>query len=243
MLTDEYAEILTSVITRIKETEKEKIIAAARIVKDVISSDGLIYVFGCGHSHMLSEETFYRAGGLACVSPLFYESLMLHEGAAFSSMLEKTPGLAEKVLAEVSFTDADMLICVSSSGVNSVPVELADTVRKSGTRVVGISSDAYLTQEAHNPLGKHLQDVCTLCINNFVPHGDACLQIEGLPVKMTPVSTVASSFIINSILAEGTKLAADAGCEVPVYMSGNIPGGAEYNKKLIERYCRRIPCL
>lgn len=243
MLMDEYAELLTSVINKIKNNEREKIKAAAEIVKDVISSDGLIYVFGCGHSHILSEETFYRAGGLACVSPIFYEPLMLHEGAALSSVLEKTPGLAADVLANVHFTEADMLICVSSSGINSVPVELADAVCRSGIRVVGVSSDEYLSQEAHNPLGKHLQAVCTLCINNYVPHGDACLSIEGLPVKMTPASTVASSYIINSILAEGTQLASAAGIEVPVYMSGNIPGGAEFNKKLIERYSKRIACL
>ena len=68
------------------------------MVKAVLVRDGLIYVFGCGHSHIPAEEAFYRAGGLANVAPVFYESLMLHEGAAESSRLEKQPGLAQEVL-------------------------------------------------------------------------------------------------------------------------------------------------
>ena len=192
---------------------------------------------------MFSEETFYRAGGLVGVAPIFYEPLMLHESASYSSTLEKQDGLYAEVLKTVHFDPGDILICISSSGVNSVPVELANAVHEIGIPVIGIASDAYLEQTPHNPLGKHLQEVCTLCIDNGVPHGDACLQPNGLPVKMTPVSTVAGTYIINSILAEATQLALDGGCKVPVYMSGNIPGGADYNKANIEKYKSRIASL
>ena len=74
--------------------------------------------------HILAEETFYRAGGLACVSPVFYEPLMLDESASESSRLEKQSGLAEKLLEKAPITEKDALICVSTSGVNAVPVEL-----------------------------------------------------------------------------------------------------------------------
>ena len=130
-----------------------------------------------------------------------------------------------------------------SSGINAVPVEFASSIREKGIPVVGISSDNYLSQAPHNTASKHLQEVCDVCIDNAVPHGDACLQPEGLPIKMTPVSTVASTYIINSILAEGTQMALNEGICVPIYLSGNIPGGAEYNQSLIERYQKRIKCL
>ncbi len=243
MLIDDYAVILKETIETIRETQREKILQAAILVKEVIQKDGLIYVFGCGHSHMIAEETFYRAGGLACVAPVFCEPLMLHESAYLSSRLEKADGYYETLLRSVRFSEKDMLICVSSSGVNAVPVEYAAAVKRMGIPVVGVASDEYLEQDAHNQLGKHLQDVCSICINNVVPHGDACLHPDGLPVKMTPVSTVASVFIVNSILAEGTQLALKDGLEVPVYMSGNIPGGAEYNKALVWKYRERIHCL
>lgn len=243
MLLDDYAAVLTATIERIRSTQRDKILLAAGFVKNVIQNDGLIYVFGCGHSHMLAEETFYRAGGLACVAPVFNEPLMLHQSASESSRLEKKDGYYRNISQAENLTGKDMLICVSSSGINAVPVEFASAVREGGIPVVGIASDHYLSQAPHNAVGKHLQDVCDVCIDNAVPHGDACLQPEGLPVKMTPVSTVASTYIINSILAEGTEFALKEGLNVPVYLSGNIPGGAEYNQSLIERYQKRIHCL
>lgn len=243
MLLDQYADILTSSIRRIQETQKEKMLDAAAMVSKTICADGLIYVFGCGHSHLLAEETFYRAGGLACVHPIVNEPLMLHESASHSSFLEKQNGMAKDVLAPYSFTDKDVLIVASSSGINGVPVEVAAEAKDRGVKVIGISSDAYLDQAPRNLLNAHLQDVCHICIDNGVPHGDACLQPEGLPVKMTPISTVTGAYIINSILAEATQLALDAGVQVPVYLSGNIPGGAEFNETLIARYKPRIHCL
>lgn len=243
MLLDQYADILTSSIRRIQETQKEKMLDAAAMVSKTICADGLIYVFGCGHSHLLAEETFYRAGGLACVHPIVNEPLMLHESASHSSFLEKQNGMAKDVLAPYSFTDKDVLIVASSSGINGVPVEVAAEAKDRGVKVIGISSDAYLDQAPRNLLNAHLQDVCHICIDNGVPHGDACLQPEGLPVKMTPISTVTGAYIINSILAEATQLALDAGVQAPVYLSGNIPGGAEFNETLIARYKPRIHCL
>lgn len=243
MLLDQYADILISSIRKIQETQKKQILTAAKLVSQTIVADGLIYVFGCGHSHLLAEETFYRAGGLACVHPIVNEPLMLHESASHSSHLEKEKGLADSVLAPYTFTDKDVLIVASTSGINGVPVEVAAEAKNRGVKVIGIASDAYLDQAPRNLLGAHLQQVCDVCVDNAAPHGDASLQPQGLPVKMTPISTVTGAYIINSILAEATQLALDAGCQVPVYLSGNIPGGAEFNKALIERYKPRIHCL
>ncbi len=242
MLTDDYASVLEKTIENIRLGQRQKILASAEIISNVISADGLIYVFGCGHSHILAEETFYRAGGLACVSPVFYEPLMLHESASESSLLEKQPGLAEKLLEKTPITGKDALICVSTSGVNAVPVEFAKLVKDRGIPVIGISSDEYISQTPNNPLGAHLQDICTVCINNYAPYGDACLS-PGTGISITPVSTVASSFIVNSVLAEAVGLCLSRGVDVPVYTSGNIPGGAEKNTKLIRRYKPRIAAL
>ena len=240
MLLDQYADKLISVIGDIRDTQRESILAAAKLAADTICNDGIIYVFGSGHSHLLAEEVFYRAGGLACVSPIVNEPLMLHESASLSSRLEKQTGLAPKVLEHYDITPKDLVFCVSTSGVNAVPVEVTAALREKGVDVVAITSSSYASQAVKNPMGKHLYEVASLWIDSQAPHGDACLRPVGLPVAMTPMSTVCAAYIINSVLAEGTQLALDAGLKVPVYLSGNIPGGAEANQALIDRYKPRI---
>ena len=113
MLLDDYAAILTATIELIRTSQRDKILSAAQFVKNTIEKDGLIYVFGCGHSHILAEETFYRAGGLACVAPIFDEPLMLHQSASESSRLEKKDGYFKSISQADSLTEKDMLICSS----------------------------------------------------------------------------------------------------------------------------------
>ena len=90
----QYLDSITDILSRIEDEESGAMARAADLVADVICRDGLVHVFGCGHSHLAALDTFYRAGGLACVSPLLDEDLMLHDGAAKSSRMEKMFGIA-----------------------------------------------------------------------------------------------------------------------------------------------------
>lgn len=243
MLMEKYAEHIISAITAISAEEKEKIMEAAGLACDVLEKDGLIYIFGCGHSGILSCEGFYRAGGLACVAPVFCEPIMLHEGAAESSRLEKLSGYAERLRSMYALESRDMMFVVSTSDKNAVPVEYAAYVASLGIPTVGICSSAYFDQPVHNTVGKHLHEVCSMYIDNHAPFGDACLQPEGAAAAMTPLSTLTGVYILNSILAQATELAIAKGVDVPIYLSGNIPGGAERNKDLIRRFQPRIPHL
>ncbi len=243
MLIDQYASLIHTAIDRICQTQNEAMAQAAQIAAKVICQDGLIYVFGCGHSHILSEETFYRAGGLACVAPVFCERLMLHESAWESSRLEKESGYARHLLEKYPFTPRDMVFCVSTSGKNAVPVEFAMGLAEKGVPTVAICSGAYADVPVSNPLGKHLYQVCDLWLDNQAPYGDACLSLRWADVPMAPLSTITGSFLINSVLAQATQLALDQGADAPIYLSGNLPGGRERNHQLVERYAARIPHL
>ena len=243
MLLDQYADKLIGVICTLRDTQRENILAAARLAADTICHDGIIYVFGCGHSHLLAEEVFYRAGGLACVSPIVNEPLMLHESAIGSGKLEKTQGLAPSVLEGYEFGSHDLLIIASTSGVNGVPVEVAVEAKNRGVKVIGISSGAYDSVPPRNMHGIHLSQAVDLSIDNAVPYGDACLQPEGLETKTTPVSTVAGAYILHSILTEAVQLAVNAGASVPVFTSANIVGGNDKNQALFDKYAPRIKCM
>ena len=76
-----------------------------------------------------------------------------------------------------------------------------------------------------------------------MPHGDAVMEIPGCDTNMGSLSTVASAFILQAVLMEAAAQAAQNGKKPPVYMSGNIPGGGEFNKELIRQYIPRIKHL
>ncbi|MBQ2840604.1 MAG: SIS domain-containing protein [Oscillospiraceae bacterium] len=240
MIFEEYLGEITSVLNNIKETQKDKILSAAEMVAETIKNDGIIYIFGCGHSHLIALDCFYRAGGLANVSAMLDTDLMLHNGAAKSSKLEKMSGIAESVFERYCLTDKDILITVSTSGKNAVPVEMAKVATECGIRNIAVASSAYFADKKDADM---LYECADMYIDNCVPHGDAVMDILGCGTKMGSVSTAASSYILNSVLLEAAELAAKDGAEIPIYMSGNVDGGAEYNKALIKKYLPRIKHL
>lgn len=227
-----YLEKLTECLQRIEEEEKDDIRAAAEKAAGVIRNDGLIYVFGCGHSHLPGLDAFYRAGGLANVSPMLDTDLMLHNGAAKSGRMEKMPGIGREIYRRYRLTARDMLIVISASGKNSVPCEVAQCAVDAGVFTVGVSSSAY------DDKGGRLHRIVPLRIDCKVPYGDACVQVG--PNMMGGLSTAADCFILNSVLMEGARLAAEQGCEVPVWVSGNVENGPERNLKLEDRYMGRV---
>ncbi len=240
MITEKYFNEITKTLAKIKDTQKNKIMSAAEITSDVIKNDGIIYIFGCGHSHLIALDCFYRSGGLANVSAILDTDLMLHNGAAKSSKMEKMNGLAESIFDRYCLKESDILYVVSTSGKNAVPVEMAKEAVKKGIKTIAIVSSSYFDDKKNMPL---LYEECDLFIDNCVPHGDAVINIDGIDTAMGSISTAASSFILQSIILEASKIAADDGFRVPVYMSGNVEGGTEYNKKIIKEFLPKIKHL
>ena len=240
MMTENYCGEIIKVLEQIKTTQKEKIEAAANLVAKVIENDGIIYIFGCGHSHLIGLDCFYRAGGLANVCAMLDTDLMLHNGAAKSSKMEKLSGIAESIFERYCISQKDILFTISTSGKNAVPCEMAQAASKNGIKNISVVSSAYFNDNTNT---KKLYECSDLYIDNCVPHGDAVMDITDSQVKMGSVSTAASSFILNAILLEAAEIAAKNGADVPIYKSGNIEGGAEYNKALIKKYTPRIKHL
>lgn len=232
------SEYLTKITENLRQIEQEEAAAlsrAIRMVADTIKNDGLIFTFGCGHSHLPGLDAFYRAGGLANVSPILDTDLMLHNGAAKASRMEKMSGIAQEVFRRYTLSDKDMLFVFSASGKNQVPVEMADAAAAAGVRTVGISSGAYYAR------GGRLHEHVEVAIDCKVPYGDACIPVG--EVAMGGLSTYAACFILNSCLIEGAKLALEEGCKPPVYVSGNIEGGREFNIVLEDLYLGRVKHL
>ncbi|MGV2788559.1 sugar isomerase domain-containing protein, partial [Clostridium perfringens] len=122
-------------------TEQAKSIReAAEKVAACIQQGGIIHLFGCGHSHILTEEVFYRAGGLVPIRPILVEKLMLHEGAVRSSELEPQNDLAVEFMKEQDIRVCEVVFVLSSSGRYAVTVDVALMAKEMGAFTVGITS-------------------------------------------------------------------------------------------------------
>ena len=231
----EYLERIVRNLERIEADERSALDRASDAVADVICRDGIIHVFGCGHSHLAALDTFYRAGGLACVSPVLDEDLMLHDGAAKSSRMEKMSGIAGEVFRRHDVKKDDLFVVISASGKNAAPVEMLRAAKAAGVKTVAISSSEY---RAH---GGVLLDEADIPIDCKVPHGDACIAVG--EAKMGGLSTSASCFILNAVLIDGAKKALARGVTPPIYISGNVEGGTARNVALETRYFGRVKRL
>ena len=214
--------------------------SAADAMVRTIAADGLIYLFGTGHSHMMAEEGHFRAGGLACVVPVLSSAVMLHEGALASSQLERTAGLADIVLGRYPIGDKDVLVIFSNSGVNAAPVEAVRHAKARGATVIAVTSETYSREAAKGR--PRIADLADIVIDNRGPAGDATIAI-GDDLRAGPISTVVGAAILNAIFVEVADRLSLKGEAPPIYLSANMPGAAERNAALVARYRGRNPHL
>lgn len=231
----EYLEQIISILKRIEAEEADSLASASDAVAEVIRNDGLVHAFGCGHSHLATLDAFYRAGGLACVSPVLDADLMLHDGAAKSSRMEKMQGIAAEVFRRQGVRKGDLFVVISASGKNAAPVEMLRAAKSAGVKTIAISSSAY------NSHGGVLLAEADIPIDCKVAYGDAVIDVGC--AKMGGLSTYASLFILNSMLIEGAKKALSDDTVPPIYASGNVEGGTAKNIALEERFFGRVKHL
>jgi uncharacterized phosphosugar-binding protein len=238
---DSYLGRISAMVARLHEEQLEQIREAGRLVAEALRADRLVHVFGTGHSHMLAEEGLYRAGGLAPVNAILESGLMLHEGAAVSTRLEKLPGYSPIVADKYGFEEGDLLIVISNSGVNAAPVEMALLAREAGLKVLAICSVAYSKSVEPKPgVSARLYEIADLTLDNLGEPGDAVVEVDGTGLKVGPTSTVIGATLLNAVFVEATCTLAAEGVEPPVYRSSNMPGASEHNRRLVERFRGRI---
>ena len=240
----DYLNILRDQLDKLEQTQEAAIDQVAKVCADAIEQGGLLYFFGTGHAHMLCEEPFYRAGGLACVSPILEPSLMLHQGGAKSSALERLPQLGSTVVAESGVGEKDVLFLISNSGRNSVPIDAALEGKKRGAVTVALTSMAHSSAvTSRHPSGKRLFEVCDYVLDNCGVYGDACINLPGLTQAISPTSTVLGAAVVNLVMTETARLLLERGITPPVFASANTDQGDQANKAVIAEYKKRIRIL
>lgn len=239
-------EIMNKISTGIDTIE-----AAAQEVATVIARGDVVHVVGPGgHSNMAVEEAFWRAGGFAAVNAILDPGTNLIHGATRSMMIERTPGYGIKVLDayRVGRKPGEVIIIANAYGINCMCIDLVMEAKKRGVTTIAITSRSYadklpLDHPSRHPTGKNLYEEADFFLNDHLPYGDAIVAIEGTERKMGPTSTFCNVFVINLLMFETAKALLARGVEPPILVSGNLPGGDEANKSLIETYIPKVKHL
>ena len=233
---DQYLRAIQELQTQVVESQRTVLTEVAERMAETIRRGKRIFVFGTGHSHLQAEEAFYRAGGLANVVPILVEHLMLHYLPDLGSRLERTPGLADMILDRYAPEPQEMLFIYSNSGVNRLPVEMAQRGRERGMLVVSVSSFAYARQAPLSELGVRLDESADWALDNGGVPGDAVLELPDFPWRVAPSSTIICALLWNSLVAETARLLQQTGNTPPIYVSLNVPGAAEHNRELLDKW-------
>ena len=228
-------------LEKIFEGQEEEMEKAISEVFRTIKADRIIHTFGSGHSHMVGLELFIRAGGLGHVNAMLDQDVLTSNGALRSSKLEKLEGLADVIWEEYKIEKGDIIIIISNSGRNALPVEMALRAKKEGIKIIAITS---LTQTkefaSRHSSGKKLFEIADIILDNKVISGDGIMKIGN--DRVGAMSSINGMFIINTVVTEAMIRAEKSGIELPVYSSQNIDS-FENNDKLYKKYRGRVKLI
>lgn len=242
---NDYIEGLRSILERIKHEQAENIARAGDLVADALGAGGVIHTFGTGHSHLIADEAFFRAGGIAAVNPILDERLIFLKGALESTRAERETGLARELTEKEDIESHDVAIIISNSGRNAATIEMALEMRGRSVKVIAITSlEQSRVLTSRHPSGQRLFEVADLAVDNCVPPGDALLALPGLNAPIGASSTVAGAAVIHSIIIEAVIKLLERGEHVPVLTSANVEGtSADTLREILNRYQTRIRYL
>lgn len=235
------------------DKQKDALDRAASLCTEAIAADGLVHLFGCGHSRMMCEEMTPRQGcfvGWHTIVELgltFHNLIVGPNGLRQSLHLEKTLGYAEQILRNFAFGPKDVLIVVSTSGIREIIIEMAEGAKRRGLGVIGVVSQAHCDQaKPAHPSGKKLVDLADVILDNGAPIGDSILTIEGCHNKTGPFSTLGGAMLMNMLRCEVAERLVKRGIE-PVFLPSHQFVGSKSVEEQLEffyqQYARRVAPL
>ena len=241
---ERYRDHLFGQLQRIADTQADAIRDAGRIVGDALASDGILYGFGGGHAMLSVLDVFSRGGGLVPVSPLLAPGVMLWDWPQTrAGRMEKELDHFGDVLVETSgMTGADVFVIVSTAGSINVAIEAALRAKALGVPVIGLTSVEWSREQTStHHSGQRLFEVVDLVIDSCgVRNYGAVLPVPGSAQGVGPTSSIAESFILQSIVLEAVMRLTERGVDPPILISGHMPGATEHNTAVRERYRGRL---
>jgi uncharacterized phosphosugar-binding protein len=232
-----------TLLERIESTQDEAIDRASAMCADAIAADGLVHLFGTGHSRIPVEEMFPRYGSYPGFHPIAELSMTFHtevvgaNGQRQAMFIERTEGLAEAILANFKLRPVDVMIVFSASGRSAVPIEMAMGARRRGLPVIAVTSvEQSLAEEPSHSSGTRLLDHADVVLDLCTPPADAMVTLDGLPTPVGPGSTIAAVALVNEIKVRTARLLLTRGALPPVLTSAAVVGRDESSRLFDEAY-------
>jgi len=239
-----------ALLEQVRATQAGPLETAAQWCADAIAADGLVHLFGTGHSRIPVEEMFPRYGSYPGFHPIAELSMTFHtqvvgaNGQRQAMFIERVPGLAEVILGNFRFGPRDVMMIFSASGLSAVPVEMAQGARRRGLRTIAVTSMAQtLSGEPDPRVGRRLYEEADLVIDLCTPQADAMVHVEGLDTPVGPGSTLAYVAIINSLKVRIAQLLTAQG-KMPPVITRATEVGEERSRALFDgayaEHARRV---
>jgi uncharacterized phosphosugar-binding protein len=243
----QYKDRLHAVIDKIWNTQLSNIEQAAVVMADAIARDGLVHLFGSGHSVLPVQDIFPRYGSYPGFRPLMDARLMWTNvigsgGARGLLWLERREGYAPVLFENEPIREGDVMLVFSHGGLNAVGIEVAMEARKRGLKVVAVTCmENHRTRQATHSSGKKLADAADIVIDNCCPAQDAVVDVPGWKAPVAASSTAAFVTIAMALVAEVAAQLAKRGIERRVFVSPNVPGiPADNNMQVFADYQKTL---
>ena len=219
------------------DSQKENIEATAQAMKECFENDGVVHVFGSGHSVGLGIDIKGRIGALVPIHIMEMSDFVTKGGVSLEEFMdrknifERKPNMAGRLYELYDMKPQDIFIVISNSGINSIVIDIASLAKQNGHKVIIITSMKHtLAEEPRHPSGKKLYEFGDIVIDNCGPHGDALIETPGI-AKVCSVSSICNNCIAQSMAARTVELMIEDGYEPPV-----LTGDKQHDEALIKKY-------
>jgi uncharacterized phosphosugar-binding protein len=225
---DQVFETCIAQLQQVQQAEAEGIHAAGEWVARAIAENTGFYLFGSGHSAYIARDAFWRAGGLAPALPIF---------DPLGGDAERLEGYAAFLLARYDLQPGGVMLIISNSGINALPLEIALAAKDRGLKVIALTSRSHSSQvPSRHSSGQKLMEIADLVIDTHGIPGDAAVELPNSALRVAPTSTVIGAAIVQAICAAAAARLLEMGIQPPVIVSMNMPDGDDWNRALERRY-------
>lgn len=236
----DYLDAAQSILARIRDTQMDAIERAADLCTRTIAGDGLVHLFGTGHSRIFVEEMFPRHGSFPGFHPIVELSLTYHNlvvgsnGQRQAMYLEHVEGFGQVIMRNFVFAKPDCFLIFSNSGINEVVVDVALEAHRQDMPVIAVVSLDHCNRSAAlHSSGKKLPDVADIVIDNCTPGGDALVRVPGLADPVGPGSTIGAAAVTNALKCRVAEKLTALG-KPPIVLTSSFFIGSEASKKRFE---------